>query len=179
MAAMNIPLRRRLFSSFLLVLLAGMVIAALLSWLAVEQLYLDTQRENLLAQAQLTAATLQGYPTPSNPPEPYSQTSNITPGVHTRLLSEQGAVVIGPEIQSGGPAIQVPAAENAGFVSSTELLQRSEIQKALEGLPATAIRRVASAEGRRILYAAVPIQSDQNSGIIYLATPLPYPYDGT
>ena len=170
---MNRPLRMRLFSSFLLVLLAGMVISAVLSWLAVEQLYLDTQRENLLAQAQLTAATLQEYPIPSSSTEPYSQISNIAPGVHTRLLSEQGAVVIGPEIQPGEPAVQVPVAENVGFASSADVLQRSEVQKALTGIPATAIRRVATAEGRRILYAAVPIQSEENPGIIYLATPLP------
>ena len=170
---MQIPIRIRLFINFLLVLLVGMVLAATLAWLAVEQLYLATQRENLLAQAHLTAATMNDSAIPTNPSEPYMQVSNIMPGVHTRLLSEQGGVVIGPKFPPGGPSIQVPAAENAGFVSSEELLQRSEIREALQGQPATAIRRVASADGRRILYAAVPIQDIEVSGILYLATPLP------
>ncbi len=49
-------IRHRLTLSFVAVLLAGMALAAALAWRLVEQQYLDTQRENLLAQARLTAS---------------------------------------------------------------------------------------------------------------------------
>jgi hypothetical protein len=90
------PLRTRLFLSYLAVLLVGMGLATLLAWRLVETLYLDTQRENLLAQANLTAATLQGQPLPVQFAQPYSQTSNALPGIHTRLLSDQGVVIYCP-----------------------------------------------------------------------------------
>ena len=64
---MRTSLRTRLTLTTLAILLAGMGLAALLAWLAVERLYLETQRENLLAQARLTAAALQGQPLPWNP----------------------------------------------------------------------------------------------------------------
>ena len=151
------PVQLRLSLTTLGVLLFGMSLVALLTWLAVEQLYLSTQRENLLAQAQLTASALQGTSFIDVPVEPYSQTSNIQPGIHTRLLGEQGAVVVTLPLASGDNPIQVPLAENAASVSPDNLLQRPEIQSALNGIPATAIRRVASANNRRVLYAAAPV----------------------
>jgi signal transduction histidine kinase len=172
---MRIPIRLRLSLSFLVVLLIGMGLAAALAWMAVEGLYLATQKDNLIAQARLTAAAIQDTSLPVEPIEPYLQTRNVMPGVHTRLLSEQGAVVVGLPVPTGNTPVQVPVAEKAGFVPSDELVQRPEIQGALEGEPATAVRLVASAEGQRVLYAAAPILDDRGevTGIVYLATPLP------
>jgi hypothetical protein len=67
-------------------------------------------------------------------------------------------------------------AQNAsGLVSAGELLARPEIAQALEGQPATAVRSVEAANGRRVLYAAAPVFSDDGSitQIVYLAAPLP------
>ena len=168
-------LQSRLTLSSLAVLLIGMGLAASLSWLAVEQLYIDSQRDNLLAQAHLTAAALEGSPLPVAAAEPYSQAANVEPGIHTRVLGEQGAVVVGLPIAGGETQVQVPEAENSGSVASEDLLQRPEIQQAMQGEAATAIRRVESAGNRRVLYAAAPILSaDGNlAGIAYLAMPLP------
>jgi signal transduction histidine kinase len=168
-------LQSRLTLSYLAVLLIGMGLAALLSWVAVEQLYLDSQRDNLLALARLTAAALQGSPLPASTVEPYMQAANVEPGIHTRVLGQQGAVVVGLPIAGGDARVQVPEAENAGYVASDDLLQRPEIQQAMRGEAATAIRRVASAGNRRVLYAAAPIPATDGSlsGIAYLAMPLP------
>lgn len=172
---MRTPIQLRLSLTTLAVLLLGMGIAASLAWLAVEQLYLATQSETLLVQAQLTASALQGAPLPTASNEPYLQTSNVQPGIHTRLLGEQGAVVVNLPITADGAPVQVPLAENTGSISPDDLLQRPEIQSALQGTPATFVRRVASANNRRVLYAAAPVHAEENNiiGIIYLATPLP------
>jgi len=172
---MRTPIQLRLSLTTLTVLLLGMGLAAALSWLAVEQLYLNTQQENLLAQAQLTASALQGSPFPIVPAEPYSQTANVQPGIHTRLLGEQGAVVVNLPITANEVPIQVPLAENSTSVSTVDLLQRPEIQSALTGNPTTAVRRVTSADNRRVMYAAAPVFDNAGNinGIVYLATPLP------
>ena len=169
------PIRPRLFLSYLAVLMLGMGLAVILAWRLVEALYLETQRENLLAQAQLTAAALQGQPLSNIPAEPYVQTANILPGIHTRVLGEQGAVIVGLPIPAGNAALQAPPAENSAFISSEELLKRPEIAQALQGQPATAIRRVAAADNRRVLYASAPILAEDGTvtGLVYLATPLP------
>ena len=44
------PIRPRLFLSYLAVLMLGMGLAVILAWRLVEALYLETQRENLLAR---------------------------------------------------------------------------------------------------------------------------------
>lgn len=168
-------LQSRLTLSFLAVLVIGMGLAGILAWLAVEQLYLNAQRDSLLAQARLTAAALQGTPLPATAVEPYAQTTNVEPGIHTRVLGPQGAVVVGLPLAAGYAQVQVPAAENAGFVASEELLRRSEIEQAMHGEAATAVRRVAAAGNHRVLYAAAPILAADGSlaGIAYLAMPLP------
>jgi len=56
---MNTTIRLRLSITTLIVLLISMGLAAVLTWLAVEQLFLATQRDNLLAQARLTASALE------------------------------------------------------------------------------------------------------------------------
>ncbi len=172
---MKIPIRLRLSLSHFLVLLIGMVLAGFLAWLAVEGVYLATQRENLLAQARLTAAAMSGSPIQFDNAEPYSQTTNVTPGIHTRLLDEGGAVVIGVPILSDQISVQVPPAEDPGFVPVDELIQRQEIESALSGQPDAAIRRVESAGDRRVLYAAAPVFGEDGEviSLVYLATPLP------
>ena len=172
---MRTPIQLRMTLITLAVLLLGMGLAASLSWRTVEQLFLETQSENLLAQAQLTASALQGASLPALSEEPYLQTTNVLPGIHTRLVGEQGAVVVNLPLAGDELSLQVPAAENTGFVSPDDLLQRPEIQSALAGTPNTAVRRVASANNRRVLYAAAPILSETGEliGIAYLATPLP------
>jgi signal transduction histidine kinase len=168
-------IRARLSLSTLVVLFLGMSLAAALAWMAVGRLYLETQRENLLAQARLTAAALQYAPLPNRPADLYSQATNIQPGIHTRLLNEQGAVIVSLPLLAGEMSVQVPSVENTNSVTPAELLQRPEIQQALQGDPATAIRRIASAGKRRVLYAAAPILAADGSvaGLVYLATPLP------
>jgi two-component system sensor histidine kinase BaeS len=170
---MPAPLRHRLFFSYLVILLLGMGVAALFAWRSVEKLYLDTQRENLLAQAKLTAAALEGQSLPTDNTQPYLQTANVQPGIHTRLLSEQGAVLIGLPILNGD--IIAPPVENNLALSSSELLERPEIVQALQGMPQTAIRSVSSAGNQRVLYAAAPVYGEDGivSGLVYLATPLP------
>src|SRR5215208_6215887 len=164
-------IRARLSLNYFLVLAVGMVLAGTLVWLAVERMYVSTQRENLLAQARLIATALQGTPLPTESIQPYSQTANVTPGVHTRLLSEGGAVVVGLPLSEA--LAQVPAAEQYGSIPSSELVQRPEIDAALQGTPATAIRRVLNHQ--RVLYAAAPVygENGQISSIVYIATPLP------
>lgn len=174
-------LRAHLTLTYLLVILIGMAVAAPLAWLSVEHLYLDTQRANLLAQAQLVAATLQSSPSPLPAAENgYSQLANATPGIHTRLIEAEGAVVIElpPTLSPGQTAIApLPAlAQNAArSVSPEELLSRPEIVQALSGQPATAIRRIEAAGGQRVLYAAAPVMAENGriSRLVYLASPLP------
>lgn len=175
MKTQPIPIRIHLSLNYLAVLLAGMGLAALLAWLAVERLYLDTQRENLLAQARLTAAAMRDQPISSEATGAYSQTLNAQPGLHTRVLGDQGAVLISLPLLSGNLPLEAPPAEGQGFVPAAELLQRPEIQQALKGQPASAVRSIALAGDRRVLYAAAPIFSGDNeiTGIVYLATPLP------
>ncbi len=166
------PLRSRLFLNTLAILLVGMGLAALLAWRAVEALYLDTQRENLLAQANLTAAALQGQPLSmmGTAAEPYLQTSNSQPGIHPRLLGEQGAVILSLPVPQGN--IIAPPAEDSVPISPQELQARPEIASAMQGQSGTAIRAPA---GRRVLYAAAPVLADDGSvsGLVYLAMPLP------
>jgi signal transduction histidine kinase len=167
-------MRTRLTLSYLVILLAGMGLAAALAWRAVEQLYLDTQRENLLAQARLTADALRGAALPAQSTEPYRQTSNALPGIHGRVLGEQGTLINLPFPPGNGP-VSLPPAENVASVSPAELLRRPEIQQALQGTPASEIRTPFGSAARRVLYAAAPILSEtgQVTSIVYLATPLP------
>ncbi len=164
-------IRARLSLNYLLVLALGMTLAGVLAWLAVERLYVNTQRENLLAQAQLIATALQGTTLPTEPAQPYLQTSNVTPGIHTRLLNEGGAVVVGLPLADG--FTQMPAAEGYVSIPTSELVKRPEIEAALKGTLATALRRVLS--NQRVLYAAAPVFADDGkiTGIVYIATPLP------
>ena len=172
---MKTPIRTRLSVSHLIVLMIGMALAGTLTWLAVENLYLSTQRENLLAQARLTAAGLDGGPFTDYIPDTYTQTTNIAPGIHTRLLSESGAVILGVPTLEGDDPIQVPPGDDPGYVPADELILRPEIQSALEGEAETAVRQVEALDQERVLYAAAPVrdQSGKVISLVYLAMPLP------
>jgi signal transduction histidine kinase len=172
---MRTPIQARLTLNNLLVVLLAMGLAGGLTWLAVERQYLNTQRENLTAQAQLIATTLQGEFVPTGPFEPYVQTTNTLPGIHTRLLSESGAVVVNLPLEGTGAYVALPLAEQSLPVEPSALFERPEIQSAMSGVTASTIRRVNSAGNRRVLYAAAPIldADGQISAIVYLATPLP------
>jgi signal transduction histidine kinase len=168
-------LTSRLTLSHLAVLLLGMGLAAALSWVTVEHMYVDGQRENLLSQARLTASALAGEPLPSGASEPYSQTANLEPGIHTRLLSQSGAVLVGLPGGAGTLEVQLPGPESGVAMSPAELMLRPEIRSAASGKAATAIRRVAMAENRRVLYAAAPVPDAEGkpAAIVYIAMPLP------
>ncbi len=164
-------IRARLSLNYFFVLTFGMSLASLLVWLAVSDLYINTQRENILAQAKLIAAGLQDTALPTLPAEPYSQTANVSPGVHTRLIGDSGAVIVGLPLSD--EMIQLTETEGFASIPPSQLIQRPEIKSALNGTPATAIRKVVG--NRRVLYAAAPVQNSngQIAGIVYIATPLP------
>ncbi len=166
-------IRTRLSLNYLIVLFFGMTLAGALVWLAVGELYVDTQRENLLAQAKLIAASLQDSTLPAQPAEPYLQTSNVMPGIHTRLIGDSGAVLVGLPLSD--EMIQLPLGEQSASIPPEELVQRPEIESALKGIPATSIRRVV--RNQQVLYAAAPVHAQRSSGqitgIVYIATPLP------
>ena len=176
----KLSLGARLSLTYLIVTLIGMGIAAPLAWLAVEQLYLETQSANLLAQAKLAAAALRLQTAPVTGTTPYNQSSNVTPGIHTRLIDVQGAALIdlslpGQPSASSGLTLPDLAQNAARLVTPQELLSRPEIAQAQLGQPATAIRRVDVAGGKRVLYAAAPVLGGDGTvvQIVYLATPLP------
>lgn len=164
-------IRTRLLLNYLFVLILGMSLAGLLVWLAVSDLYIKTQRENLLAQAKLIAAGLQDSSLPTEPTQPYSQMANVMPGVHTRLIGDSGAVVMGLPLPN--EMIQLTEAEGFASIPPSELIQRPEIESALKGTPSTAVRNVIG--NQRVLYAAAPVQNSNGeiNGIVYIATPLP------
>lgn len=171
---MRATLRIQLFFNGLIILFIGMGLAGYLFWRAAGNLYLETQRENLQAQAELTAAALRGQPLPDLPNEPYMQTSNVMPGLHSRLLSNQGAIVIGLPVLDESASIGMPEAEGYSAVTPEELLSRPEIISASQGNAATEVREVL-ADHRRVLYAAAPVISDNGAihALVYLAMPLP------
>jgi signal transduction histidine kinase len=163
-------IRTRLSINTLIVLALGMTLATALAWEAVSGLYINTQKDNLLAQAKLIAAALQDEALPENS-QPYLQTSNVAPGIHTRLLTDGGAVVVGLPLADAD--VQMPLAEQNATISTSELIKRPEIDSALKGTPATALRKVLG--NQRVIYAAAPIQASDGyiTGIVYIATPLP------
>lgn len=176
---MKLSLAVRLALSYLLLTIIGIGGAAPLVWLAVENLYLNTQSTSLLAQAQIIAAALQTQAPLAAAPAPYSQTSNVQPGIHTRVLDTQGAVVIdlASALPTGASGLLLPqlAQNTTGPVSPAELLERPEIAQARQGQAASAVRSLDSGAGKRVLYAAAPVLAPGGEvvQIIYLATPLP------
>jgi two-component system, OmpR family, sensor histidine kinase BaeS len=180
---MKLPLVTRLALSYLAVILVGMAVVTPLAWLAVERLYLGAERANLLAQARLIASGLSGSSSPSaavlpwSSPEPYSQTANVAPGIHTRVIDARGVVVIDlASAASPDAGLDLPSLiQDAGRVTPAELLARPEVQQALGGSAAAAVRRVPQAANQPVLYAAAPVLDGSGAvtRIVYLAAPLP------
>ncbi len=175
----------RLALSYLVVAGLGIAAAAPLAWLAVERLYVATQRDNLLAQAKLVAAALGSQPVEMGAAHPnampYLQSSNAMPGIHTRVIDPQGGALIdlsgGIPGQSENLALPELAQGGSGGVSAAELLGRPEIAQAQSGQAASAVRSLPGAGGRQVLYAAAPVLDAAGlvTQIVYLATPLPEP----
>ncbi len=131
----------------------------------------------------------------------YSQASNALPGYHTRVIDEDGVVVLGPPVprdnfitydtsaqpsQEGGweewvsdsriaSNLDISPIDARGQSLTIDLLNRSEIQRALNGVPETAVRASTLSPHRRILYAAYPIRSPAGDvvSVAYIASPLP------
>ncbi|MCP4592032.1 MAG: hypothetical protein GY842_14955, partial [bacterium] len=119
----------------------------------------------------------------------YSQASNALPGYHTRVIDDDGVVILGSptfeEIATGETRLQTAreweeweplsrASEIAGNLdispidtrgqpATLDLLDRPEIQRALAGEPATAVRASSPTSQRRIMYAAYPIRLPNTS----------------
>jgi signal transduction histidine kinase len=124
---------------------------------------------------------------------PYSQAANVTPGYHTHIISSDGTVVVSPDTGDTNTADEIPVlssldryrkfasnyapypADEREQSGSADLLNRSEVQSALAGEPATLVRTYDWAPERRVLYAAYPVRSSAGSvtSVVYVASPLP------
>ncbi|HDQ70717.1 MAG TPA: HAMP domain-containing protein [Chloroflexi bacterium] len=199
----------QLIVTYLLVALLAMSVAAALAWSALDRAFLDVMRENMLAQARRVAQTIQAaglgesYESEQSPPVPYSQATNVFPGFHTRVIDDEGVVIL--EMDTPDLPIEDIVEENGVFyrerretlsdfndelksnlgivsqysrgraASSASLIDRSEIQSAMAGEAATAVRDSPDAPNRRILYAAYPIRAAEGNvvSVAYVASPLP------
>ena len=192
-------IRSRLIVSYLAVILLAMGIAAALAWSALDHAFLDVLRENLLAQAHRVAQTVEAGETgniteETQPaPDPYSQTTNVLPGYHTRVIDDEGVIVLdlaaADDLTTSETLISPPLtyyrelASNLGVPptdarsrsTTVPILSRPEVQNALGGEPATAVRSYDWAPQRRILYAAYPVRSTEGNvtSVVYVASPLP------
>ncbi len=207
-------LRFRLIASYLLVVLLAMGIAAGLAWAALDRAFLDVLRENLLAQAQRVAQVVEaggaddittaGVIGGESAAGEYLQSANVLPGYHTRVVDEEGVVILDlatadTEAQEEASSILPPdqygrllsnfdirAGDARGQVVTIPLAERPEIQSALAGRPATAVRAYSWAPDRRVLYAAYPVRAYDDASpptggteggnvrsVVYVASPLP------
>ena len=192
-------IRSRLIVSYLAVILLAMGIAAGLAWSALDRAFLDVLRGNLLAQARLVAQTVEAGGTgdvvaETQPvPDPYSQATNLLPGYHTRVIDDEGAIILDLAATEAPTDETLPSppidfyselAKNLGIspsdvrsrdTTTTNLLDRAEIQSAMAGEPATAVRSYDWAPQRRIMYAAYPVCLAEGGvvSVVYIASPLP------
>ena len=121
-------LRVGLILSYIAVVLVAMLVAALIAASSVEQLYLQSQRANLLAQAQRVATALSNLPETNSAPMQMSiaQAANVLPGINTRIIDEKGGVLVDlpqaaaqqaadPASDPAGASAAVPVAPPAPF----------------------------------------------------------------
>ncbi len=199
----------RMIASYLLVVLLAMGIAAGLAWAALDRAFLDVLRENLLAQAQRVAQVVEAgeandVTTAGIIGEEYSQSANVLPGYHTRVIDEESVVILDlatadAEAQDEVPSVwyegryrrlwdnfDIRAEDARGRSAAIPLFERPEIQSALTGEPATAVRAYSWAPDRRVLYAAYPVHASDDTpspvegsegghvhSVVYIASPLP------
>ncbi len=187
-------LRSRLVLSYLLVILIAMGIAAALAGTALDRAFNRMLADNLLAQAERVAQTLadEGWAEPSLYTTPtltttgpltydlYSQVSNVMPGVHSRLIAPPGSLPLDEAASAwlyapGGELEVVTTAGPEGSDDFVPLAERTEVQAALNGQPATASRTYPFAPRRRVLYAAYPVRAPDGGvlGVAYVASPTP------
>jgi signal transduction histidine kinase len=208
-------LRFRLIASYLLVILLAMGVAAVLAGAALDRAFLDVLRENLLAEARRVAQTVEASSRDltssyvvsyavdgmQTTPEPYLQMANALPGYHTRVIDEEGMIVLGSnEVgESAQPGVNFDYRPELNQGISRDdvrdviagppvinLLDREEVRSALAGEPATAVRTYGWAPDRRVLYAAYPVRASNNASppvggteggevrsIVYIASPIP------
>jgi signal transduction histidine kinase len=197
-------LRFRLIASYLLVVLLAMGIAAGLAWAALDRAFLGVLRENLLAQARRVAQVVEAGGADdialagivggeSDENEYYSQSANVLPGYHTRVVDEEGVVILDLAMVDAVAHEEAPAAlsldrygrlltnldiraeDASGQRVAIPLSERSEIHSALAGRPATAMRAYSWAPDRRVLYAAYPVHSSEGgvASVVYVASPMP------
>jgi signal transduction histidine kinase len=207
-------LRFRLIASYLLVVLLAMGVAAGLAGVALDRAFLDVLRENLLAQVQRVAQTIEaggagdmatvGVVGGESADEAYSQVTNVLPGYHTRVIDEEGVVILDLSPAEALTQEEAPSAlsqaqyrqlqanldilpeDTRGRSVAIPLAERPEIQSALAGEPATAVRAYSWAPDRRVLYAAYPVRTPNNASppvggteggtvrsVVYVASPLP------
>lgn len=194
-------LRFRLIASYLAVILLAMGVAAALAWGALDRAFLDVLRENLLAQARRVAQTvgagesgdIEAAPLGEEaqpPAQGYAQATNVAPGYHARVIDEEGVVILDlasadvptPTVQTSSGTherlarlLDIPRAASSSRSPYVPLASRPEIQSALEGEPATAVRSYSWASERRVLYAAYPVPAPDGSvsSVVYIASPLP------
>ena len=172
-------LRARLFVSFLIAIILGMAVAAALTWRAVEQLYLQTQRDNLMAQAERVAKTLpaQGELARSPITDPLSQAANTVPGITTRVLDADGTLLIDGPLPGADEALSRldSYVRRSADDPATPLLERAEIRSALSGLAETAVRFSPADPDHQVIYAAAPVRAADGviRQVVYITTPLP------
>jgi len=110
-------LRAILILSYLAVVMAAMAVATLIAANATEQIYLQTQRANLLAQAQRVATTLGNLPEFNASPMQMSmsQSANALPGINTRIIDQKGGVLVDlpQQVNPAMPAPQSQASQSA------------------------------------------------------------------
>jgi signal transduction histidine kinase len=203
MRKLSNSLRSRLIASYLLVVLLAMGIAAVLAGFALDRAFLDVLRENLLAQAQRVAQTIEvggagdiaiaGIVGGESAAEGYLQSVNVLPGYHARVIDEEGVVILDlatadTVAQEEPPStssqdrygrlltnFDILARDARGRSGAIPLAERPEIQSALAGEPATAVRTYSWASDRRVLYAAYPVRISEDGvvSVVYIASPLP------
>jgi len=98
---------------------------------AVSNLYIQTQARQSISAGPADRTALRAAALPENP-QPYSQTANVTPGIHTRLLQREARC---RRLTARDRVCPNASWEGYASIPTSELLQRPEIESALQGFP--------------------------------------------
>ena len=162
-------LRLVLILSYLAVVLTAMLVAALIAATSVEQLYLQNQRANLLAQAQRVATTLSNLPEVNASPMQMSivQSNSTLPGINTRIIDQKGGVLVDlpqpPSQQAAQPAAE-PAISAAPQPTPLTPLTPSDPQPTLPETaspPSPDLPILYDADARSIVTSEALLQRDE------------------